>query len=162
MKGIKYRAFWQGEMREVLLIDWLNELVDLSGENIEINFEYVNLLQYTGLKDKNGTEIYEGDIINGFDNMNYTNGKPSEPYRKFVGVVKIGEYEQDGSGSEYSPSDVIGVYLDVSFISVASNGFFSDSLETVRDYENTMTLLEFDELEIIGNIYENPELLEDK
>ncbi len=83
-------------------------------------------LQYTGLKDKNGKEIYEGDIVKvpanyGGDHF----------YKECIGSVN---YEEDGFILE-NPNDKEGfVWQDYSWSNV----------------------------EIIGNIYENPELLESK
>ena len=77
--------------------------------------------QYTGVKDKNGKEIYEGDIV-------------SFQYRDeglFNGVIGL-----DDMYLGYSVQD--------------SKAFFGSMQIT---YDNT------EELNVIGNIFENPELL---
>jgi uncharacterized phage protein (TIGR01671 family) len=103
-------------------------------------------MQYTGLKDVNGDEIYEGDIVR----VSYTS------FKVFKGVVKFGEYKQDGSGGEYSGSDCIGFYVEaLNPDAVDEHGF-----KTIWDHEEESSLLEFERVEVIGNIYENPELLE--
>lgn len=78
-------------------------------------------LQYTGLKDKNGKEIYEGNIV---------------------------KLRGDGM---YSRSDGIGtwevVFNEGAFYGAANNGV------------STIAARAFPRIEVIGNIYENPELL---
>jgi uncharacterized phage protein (TIGR01671 family) len=85
------------------------------------------LMQYTGLKDKNGKEIYEGDIYKSHSNLT---GKC---------VVKFGYYY--AGGRDYYASEAYGFYG-----------------EPIRDVDDTETLE--GDMEIIGNIYENPELLD--
>lgn len=61
MRDIKFRAFYKGKMRDVLCVDWLNRFVDVVGGVIEIPFEEVELMQYTGSKGIDEVPIYEGD-----------------------------------------------------------------------------------------------------
>lgn len=87
-------------------------------------FPYV-IMQSTGFKDKNGVEIFEGDIVQ------YRDGEYS-----YLGIVKRDCYQ-----------------------------FFIDGIKPDDNYDFIDVSNTFDgtsSLEKIGNIYENPELLEDK
>lgn len=90
------------------------------------NLDDVVLMQSTGLKDKNGKEIFEGDIV--------TDGE----------FARIVQYHQ-----------TLGFYM---FDEEGNERFFSDSA-TLEDFEEDAKIVS-EILEIIGNVYENPELLE--
>jgi uncharacterized phage protein (TIGR01671 family) len=94
------------------------------------NFRNITLMKSTGLKDKNGTEIFEGDII---DTTDYEGGLSSvgNPF------VKI---ERDKYG-------------------FVVTGDFSDSPITIKEFEAGRKFAGV-EVTIVGNIYENPELVE--
>jgi uncharacterized phage protein (TIGR01671 family) len=63
-REIKFRAW---DKATDIMNDFVTEInFDIGRvvtENVVMSFEGCELMQYTGLKDKNGVEIYEGDII---------------------------------------------------------------------------------------------------
>jgi len=99
-----------------------------------------HIMQYTGLKDKNGVEIYEGDIIiieDVYKDIILDDGTgPSEPFNHLAPVAfKQAEYGVDiKDGAD-----------------IFCSGFWS--FQSIR-YETGQ-----DDYEVIGNICENPELL---
>lgn len=92
--------------------------------------------QYTGLKDRNGREIYEGDIIN----LTNTAG---------VSINVVCEFGTARRVIFENTVDITGCYFKL------SNG--EKTFPIVSNYAGKHDL---DLFEIIGNIYENPELLE--
>jgi uncharacterized phage protein (TIGR01671 family) len=107
-------------------------------------FKYPNneyeVMQFTGLKDKNGKEIYEGDILAG---MMYYGGET----RFTIGVVEWA----NGYG---------GYWCSESWWN--EDGLLeSPDLFTELTYDDTVeTGTPPQTLRVIGNIYESPELLE--
>ena len=115
----------------IISIDFENKIAYVEQENgdrYDIHFDNLIFLQSTGLKDNNGVEIFEGDIVkvsvhNGFDY-----------YDNEVCVVRKSRFH---SGLVcIDPNNDMECRI-----------FNQDVLE---DYQ----------YEVIGNIYENPELLE--
>ncbi len=106
---------WHIADEYVDLIEPGKSIADINAERFWRKQSEVILMQYTGLKDKNGVEIFEGDIVN--------------------------HYWSNEVGESFCHKAVI------------KNPF---------DYKvnEAMHLIYADELEILGNIWENPELLE--
>ena len=103
--------------------------------------------QYTGITDKNGKKIFEGDILK-YDIWG--------SYECFA-VVRIGEYEQDGSGNEYPAIKIYGVYAEVK----KYYSLFKEDEDYFPEYLKTSSLLEIgiENFELVGNIHDNLELI---
>ena len=94
--------------------------------------------QFTGLLDKNGTEIYEGDIVSWKETRFHTQ-KQIENNIPMPKIYKSIVYYEDGGFIVSSDQE-----KDTPLCC-----FFNDSIDNKFDYK----------AEVIGNIYENPELL---
>jgi len=129
MREIKFRAFIKGkkETAKVNAIDFSLEKVRASYYDKELkniitetyNFDEIELMQYTGLKDKEGEEIYKKDILK-------------------ISNSEVGKVE----------------FINGSFYFLAFP--LKDDIRIASYFWNQVGV------EVIGNIYENPELLETK
>lgn len=131
MREIKFRA-WDNEKREFLSGDY--EPISVGDSKVVTGGDWQGLYltdkyvieQYTGLKDRNGKEIYEGDIVS--EEFEYAGEKT-----KTIWQVRWCDDE---------------CAFELRYVS----GFEVEDCSLVADDEENY--------EVIGNIHENPELLE--
>lgn len=135
MDLLRFRAWLKKEQKmdnDVDHISWLEDELYCIGDGITymVSAEDLVLMQSTGLKDKNGKEIFEGDIV--------------KRYRSPFFKAKW-EYQIETVIKEEA-SLLLGREFGKNFGTIPFNSPFAKSVL----------------LEVVGNIYENPELLEDK
>lgn len=151
MREIKFRAWLKKENKMVevksihlgtkKIIHGYSENSQCYG-NKSCSFDDIELMQYTGLKDKNGKEIYKGDIVK----FNNQIGEICFECGAFgIGVKDCVDYE------------TLEAYRGERFYGCLNDNFIS--LWEIYWNFNCVDY-EIDEIEVIGNIYENPELLE--
>lgn len=142
MRKIKFRAWFNGKKKMVYNLGFDEiSFMEIDGKELsedempavwdkdtivddsyyEGAFSY-EIMQYTGLKDKNGKDIYEGDILLNKGSTMYCSEYPMEIYfnEEFGGWMWRNKYTDE-------------------------DGFFIDVAK---------------KCEVVGNVYENPELLE--
>lgn len=137
-REIKFRAWEKStkQMHDVVQIDfkswvaipvpaYINDEGDYDWHLEQRRIDEFVLMQYTGLKDKNGKEIYEGDILlhSGWSNKGLNTGAFARKYEVKYDEVKF----------MFSVGSAMSLY--------------------------GLSSIDYGTLEIIGNIYENPELL---
>ena len=137
MRTIKFRA-WHKERKEMFQVGQITlekGIWDYQPDNrkhIGVSIPYQPsfiLMQYTGLHDKNGKEIYEGDII-------------EFSYDMFVGNFDT--------------------FVAKGKVVFEEGAFYVEVFENERTTDDEAYLLysiNLDTIEVIGNIYENKELL---
>jgi len=157
-RELKFKA-WDKEAKEMVyhltddIMFCFNENTELevrywSCDPIDKNYGYwelldCDILQYTGLKDSEGKEIYEGDIIK------HKQGEQQKKLYEYIGIIKF--YD----GSFFISTNGIRSNLLLSDI----NGIGEILWHYEGRYGNPSYYYIAKDFEVIGNIYENPELL---
>ncbi|WP_243299114.1 YopX family protein [Bacillus litorisediminis] len=140
MREIKFRA-WNQHQNKMLDWDYLRTTCPMSHFSSDLEF-----MQYTGLTDKNGNPIYEGDIIKQEYNV---------VFQSYYDPVTFG-FEGEESEEGHHIGEVVilaskGACMRKPLrIPVDAEPEISNQYKNVAGYR----------CEVIGNIYENPELLE--
>jgi len=169
MRVIKFRAYlkdsalakmkdsrvWSASrLMEVERIDFENKRVGFNRVNGLFWFDLkdVELLQFTGLHDKNGKEIWEGDILAHTSWVqNKANGSPGDDYsdHKVIEGVPLNLNKNPFPINRdfiYNPYRVVQYIAHDEFYD--GTGFFSPFIGSHKPKH----------FEVLGNIYENPEL----
>ena len=146
MREIKFRAWWK-EQGTMIGYDLINNMIEGKKVIIEkVNPRYIKdkdapfeshiahyiqcnpftapeliIMQFTGLKDKNGKDIYEGDVLRVLET--FSSDDPAYPY--YCDVMEV-------------------IYAEA----WAAFGLTDGGASPIKG-----------QVEVIGNIYENPELI---
>lgn len=131
MRQIKFRA-WNIAAKKMIDLKKITPLaLNMDTDGLFIPFsDGLPLMQFTGLHDKNGKEIYEGDIVRQW---------------------QLDSWDKENDKAVLVPTD------SVSFVEYRTHGFWIEEESFGWEGEG---LWHWDMLEILGNIFEHPNLID--
>ena len=153
MRKIKFRA-WDKENEKMMKVSSLhleNKEISVKENGTFHLFRMQDLMQYTGLKDKNNKEIYEGDIL-----------LSSNENGIFLQLIGFGNDDREYSGILNGFKIIDGRILEDDDYEIDECKEFTQELIKAHNIpilqpENMI----IDGWWVIGNIYENKNLLEE-
>ena len=117
---------------------WYKDDLFISLYNIIDEVDPETVGQFTGLTDKNGKKIFEGDLLNGFQYPFYRSESADHNY--FAEVIW------------FTGNCAFGLYTH-KHQTAKVRGISAGNADFIEDFDS-------DDWEVIGNIHDNPELLE--
>ena len=133
MRELKYRAYFNDQMSHPFT---LGEAVCWPDGKVSTANRVGKIMQYIGIKDVNGVEIYESYAV-----------QTCESDYSQIGVIKFGRFASSHEAGYSRHHYHYGFYIEN---------------EAGQVFGNCGEDVDMDKLTVVGNIHENPELLNNK
>lgn len=183
MREIEFRAWLKQEKEMYKVVDmdfelnWVQVLDEINApfrkqngfqNRATIGIENVEFMQYTGIDDEDGTKIFEGDIVEVYA-MRFVDYSPKSKYdvpTKIRGVVKFKtSWNCIGYSIDYDNSyneklrEPKGKEQCKRYFEQRPLCYFDFNVHKKQDHPNWVWK---NHIKVIGNVFENPELLGEK
>ncbi|BFH70616.1 hypothetical protein J27TS7_57900 [Paenibacillus dendritiformis] len=128
-RPIKFRAWHKADKKIYQVTGFTQKHWLLRGKGFPMPPSAIEVMQYTGLTDRNGKEIYEGDIVRFLDAYSYG---------------ETGDWDECVCTGKIEWDNLLAQFYVTNRESMSNDDFWEQCGE---------------ECEVIGNIYEHPHLL---